>query len=305
MHVQRNSLSKYQRKMIDIYFSTIKESGVDKTQYMKSLTDPRGEKDMLDHNIGLTTTYCGAFWNRLLEILYRVDDANHEMDTLIRNYADALARYAMLGDCNPYAVQTIFQEFSSGLARHLQTLIETAESKSANPLSSEIKNADCFLEKMRRNCEYVVDKGTEEDKIVVELFDYFAISMVIGFLEHARVGQNRRKAILQFVMDSLVLSCDETASEIYEGMQVSPGMKQVFYEFANEWREANFWKIHQIASSRSNIPEATIEFTESAINYLKAVERLIQIQFPNINVCGQADSYMKNVVRKMTDLMRP
>ena len=289
--VQGRPLTANQLKIVDISFNRFKYLGFTKLEYMMALSNNDQTRKLLEDSVGLTTEHCGEFWRKFIGLIYKTEMSDADFAKLVCCYSEIVFRMALLGDCKVERAEWIYNRFSDGLMKHMKVYNEE-EFEIDHGVLTDLYGL------MKDNCREL-DQAVNEDGILVDLLDYFVVALIIGYLEDVDLNHDLKISILEYLMDELSLAVDATAAEIYSNYEFDAGMKQVFYDSANSWEDANFWKIQLISAIRAEREDDAIDFAESTIAFMQMMEFVIIDVFGVEEGFGWAARYMTNAVNEL------
>lgn len=292
--IQGRPITSHQRKIIDICFNNFRHLGFTKQDYFTALASDNQTRKKLAESVELSIDYCGEFWEKYIDLVYTTSMSERSFTKLISCYSEIVVRLSLLGDCNVDRAEWVYKKFSDGLEVHMQKYATGETTRNKVDVIEPYKE-------MRVNCSNL-DKAVNEDGILIDLFDYFIVAFILGYIEKIEITENLKQKVLEYFMDKLALDVEATASEIYLNYKADPGMKQVFFDSANNWDGANFWKIQLISAIRANKENDAIEFMDDAIRFLQLIEADIISAFSFPEISGNANKYMENVIRQMQTL---
>lgn len=290
LSVQGKVISKHQLKIINLYLSNFSGIGITREECMKALSGNGSAMKILNESVGLSENHCGEFWKAFIKVMYETEMEEDAFSRLISSYAEIVYRFALLGDCSSKRAETVYQNFVRGFQKYLKE--GAVSSIDMTDFADEVR---FHYSRMKQICKDLRNAGDEEDDILLDIFDYFCISMVTGMLKYARLNEGICIELLQNILDVLLPDYRYTAEQIYEGFKVSEDAKLNFYGLANDWDNVNFWKILFIQSTKNSMENVAIEFISETSKYVEAVEKLFIQRFQPGNMKGVSHMYMRNM----------
>lgn len=294
--VQGRPITENQLKIVEISFNTFAFLGFTKAEYITALKNNDSTRELLSTSVGLTPEHCGAFWEEFIGLIYTTRMSERDFEKLICCYSEIVFRLALLGDCDVKRAERVDNNFRGGLSAYMKKYAE-------GQIGGDEVNLENPYNAMKNNC-YNLDQAVNEDGILMDMFDYFIAALIIGYIERTNIASDLKPHILEHFITKLGLEVQISATEIYENYQYNPGMKQVFYDSANSWDDANYWKIQLISAIRAGREQDAVTFMEDTITFMQLVEADIIAKFSIPEISGTAARYMEIAVGQMGALTR-
>lgn len=290
LSVQGKAISKYQLKIINLYLSSFSGIGITREECMKALSGAGNAMKILNESVGLAENHCGEFWKAFIKVMYEIEMEEDTFSRLINSYAEIVYRFALLGNCSSKRAEAVYQNFVRGFQKYLKE--EAVSSANITDFADEVS---LHYSNMKQICKDIRNAGDEDDDILLDIFDYFSISIVTGMLKYARLNEGVCIELLQNILDVLLPDYRYTSEQIYEGFKVSEDAKLNFYGLANDWDNVNFWKVLCIQGAKNNMENVAIEFVSETSKYAEAAEKLFIQCFHLDNMKGVSHMYMRNI----------
>ncbi len=291
---QGKPMTEYQKMLVQECIKAFEIKDYTESNFVKDVQINTDKRATLYHSVSLSEKDCGEFWKGFIEIIYETEMDGNDFQTLISSYGETVFRFAVLGDCDMSRAQSVFDDFIKGLRKGMKEYLGSVDSRNID--------LNGYVAPLRGYCA-ILDSKSDNDNLLTDLFDYFIASVIIGYLEQCEIESESKVKLLQYYIDELGLKVECTAEEIYANMN-EPRIYQLFYEMANDWSGANFWKVQAIAKVEAlYYPEST-GFEVRVHEFLKMLELDVVGTLKQPKLTGNADKYIINVIKKMMETVK-
>lgn len=185
-------------------------------------------------------------------------------------------------------------------------------------ITSTHKAKACIAE-MYLNCVEITEGRTVKNAILLDLFNDFIISIIVGMMEDIDYSLAKRNEMFETVLSQIGFESKVPLPLILVGHEVDEEDVQILYSMANDWRGTNFWKLYMAAVNQAseecidlskNDSEETkdcsiyanrlgFEFIDLSRNFAFEIEDVLKEYFPEDSIEDVADNYISNVIAKL------
>lgn len=179
--------------------------------------------------------------------------------------------------------------------------------------------AKAYIAEMYLNCMEITEGRANKNPILLDLFNDFVISMIVGMMENIDDSLAKRNEMFETVLSEIGFESKVPLPLILVGHEVDEEEVQILYSMANDWRGANFWKLYLSAINKvsevcdDGAKDASksgeecslyanclgFEFMDLSRNFVFEIEGILRDLFPKESFGDVADRYMSNVISKL------
>lgn len=185
-------------------------------------------------------------------------------------------------------------------------------------ITSTHKAKACIAE-MYLNCVEITEGRTDKNAILLDMFNDFIISIIVGMMENIDYSLAMRNEMFETVLSQIGCESKVPLPLILVGHEVDEEDVQILYSMANDWRGTNFWKLYMAAVNQAsekcidlskNDSEDTedcslyanrlgFEFIDLSRNFAFEIEYILKDYFPKESFDDIADNYISNVIARL------
>lgn len=297
---QNFSFTSEQNRMIDVYFNTIT---LDFTKYdfLNAIKTNDETYKNIESVVDISNTYVGEFWKTLYELIYEITDDSDVLSPVINCFCNMVGNFIALGDCELELSSKINNNFVEGVCNQFDKFhsMPTNDVDSSRHISYKK-----HFENMKKIAQEIVDRGEEEDILVINLFDFFVVGLLYTLIEKSNTTTLQQIQILNSIMCELNININFNGSEIIEKIEAGDELRKLTYDLVNDWDDLmiNYWKIQGIAAQKSDSGQLTLKFVEECLNFFNELEEKLKKDYQNVNFGKLGFDIIINVSEKMRDI---
>lgn len=198
------------------------------------------------------------------------------------------------------------------------TVVDRICKKCNKNITSTHKTKACIAE-MYLNCMEITEGRTDKNPILLDLFNDFVISIIVGIMENIDESLAKRNEMFETVLSEIGFESNVPLPLILVGHEVEEEDVQILYSMANDWRGTNFWRLYMEAVNKasenctdfskgdSEENEACslyanrlgFEFIDLSRDFAFEIEGILKDKFPAESFDDVADNYISNVISKL------
>ena len=191
--------------------------------------------------------------------------------------------------------------------------------KRCNKDITSTHKSKAYIAEMYLNCMEITEGRNNRNPILLDLFNDFVISIIVGMMENIDDSLAKRNEMFETVLSEIGFESNVPLPLILVGHEVEEEDVQILYSMANDWRGTNFWKLYLEAVSQAskNCTDVSnddseenepcslyanrlgFEFIDLSRNLVFAIEGILNEKFPAKSFGDVADRYMSNVISKL------
>lgn len=191
--------------------------------------------------------------------------------------------------------------------------------KRCNKNITSTHKAKAYIAEMYLNCMEITEGRTDKNPILLDLFDDFVISVIVGMMENIDDSLAKRNEMFETVLSEIGFESNIPLPLILVGHEVDEEDVQILYSMANDWRGTNFWKLYMAAVNQASEKCSDLskddlgedencslyanrlgfEFIDLSRDFAFAIEGILKEKFPEESFEDVSDNYISNVIAKL------
>lgn len=198
------------------------------------------------------------------------------------------------------------------------TVVDRICKKCNKNITNTHKTKACIAE-MYLNCMEITEGRTDKNPILLDLFNDFVISIIVGIMENIDDSLAKRNEMFETVLSEIGFESNVPLPLILVGHEVEEEDVQILYSMANDWRGTNFWRLYmeavnQASENCTDFSEGDAEENEACSLYANRlgfefidlsrdfafeIEGILKDKFPAESFDDVADNYISDVISKL------
>ncbi|XVG96195.1 hypothetical protein ACGCUP_02895 [Eubacteriales bacterium KG125] len=179
--------------------------------------------------------------------------------------------------------------------------------------------ARSYMAEMYLDCMELTEGDDTQHNLLLEFFDQFIISIVVGMLENVQGTMAIKNEMFEKILAELGIPSNIPLPLVLVGHEVDEDEIQLLYSLANDWRGTNFWKIYMAGVGRATekcvvsvsndagepnqcnlyANQLGLDLIGLARDFVLSVEGILRDEFSEEHIDDLGDNYISAVISKL------
>lgn len=294
-----------QDRFLDMMFRSLSFSFT-KAQYLEAVRSKNALYQGIMDVVGISKSKAGTFWIMLFRSLNKNVNARGAMDDLLNRFANAVMRFAVLGNPNSKVALAIIEETYRAVDYQMQAC------RDIKPADVDILGQEPFpthFDELLKILRALVRDGGEAADADLEIAEFQFETMILNSITdvvlQCRQPMPMKHKMIDYVLDACAMQFTLDAAGFLETKAQNSSFADLVHTvcYCSSDTLGTFWTmLHALASCAGRHDDA-FRFSQVFMSFLMGAESALVKQYPNSEFDSTARKYVTNILESIVAAM--